>query len=610
MVTLLALVSLAYLPALHGEFLWDDDTHISANDTLRTLHGLWQIWFQPGATCQYYPLTFSVFWLEFHLWGLDTLGYHLVNLLLHSAATILLWQVLRCLKLRGAWLAAALFALHPICVMSAAWMTETKNTLSATLALCSAWAYLRAAGLGVYGEFQVSSFKFQGERASNGESRFDWRFYLLSLAFYQLAMFSKTAVSYLPVTLLLVAWWQGRRLNWRTVWPVLPMFAIAVAMGLLTIHVEQSPLGGATGERFHETLLQKMLISGRSFWFYLERLFIPTPSPFIYERWDVDAHVWWQWLFPAAMVALLAGVWLLRKRIGRGVFVALAHFYVSTSMLILIVVLYFTNFSFVSDHWQYFGCMSVLALVAEGIARGLEMAKISRWQPAIGGALLLGLGALTWHQAGFYRDPGTLWRHSLAKNPSSWLGQNNLGALLASQENYADSLPYLREALQLNPRYVAAMNNLGISLAHLGDWDGAARQYRAALQIDPSLFGTAMNLGNVLDRQGKAAEALDCFRQAAALEPAQTEPLRRQALDLLALKRIPEAVTVCRQALRIEPDNAALHFHLGMALEAQENLSAATAEYRETLRLQPQHEEARQRLRALSVPTAIPVTPN
>ncbi len=400
-----------YLPAWHGAFVWDDDDHISTNVTLRSVHGLWQIWFQPGANVQYYPLTFSVFWLEFHLWGLNTLGYHLVNLLLHGTAAILLWQVLERLKLRGARLAAALFALHPVCVMSVAWMTETKNTLSATLALCAGWAYLRAAGLGVYekGKFQVSSFKFQGgggaEREREG-TRIDWRYYALSLAFFQLAMFSKTAVSYLPVTLLLVTWWCGRKLNWQAVWPVLPMFAIAAGMGLLTMQVERSPLGGATGKRFSETFLQKVLISGRSFWFYLERLFIPTPSPFIYERWNVDAGVGWQWIFPAATVGLLAGAWLLRKRIGRGMFAALGHFYVSTALLILILVLYFTNFSFVSDHWQYFGCMSVFALVAEGIVRGLAAAKISRWAPVICAVLLLGLGTLTWRQAGMYRDPG------------------------------------------------------------------------------------------------------------------------------------------------------------------------------------------------------------
>ena len=142
----------AYWPAMHGGFVWDDDAHISENNTLRSLHGLWEIWFKPGATCQYYPLSFTGFWIGYQLWGLNPLGYHLLNVLLHIVVAVLLWQVLARLNVRGAWLAGALFALHPVCVMSVAWMTELKNTLSAALALGAGWAYLRFAGLGVYGQ--------------------------------------------------------------------------------------------------------------------------------------------------------------------------------------------------------------------------------------------------------------------------------------------------------------------------------------------------------------------------------------------------------------------------------------------------------------------------
>jgi len=144
---LVAAVLLAYLPALHGGFLWDDDTHISDNAALRSSAGLFDIWFKPGATCQYYPLTFSAWWAGYQLWGLNPLGYHLVNVLMHGLVSVLLWQFLKRLNGRGAFLAAAIFALHPVCVMSVAWMTELKNTLSAALALGAALAYVRFAGL-------------------------------------------------------------------------------------------------------------------------------------------------------------------------------------------------------------------------------------------------------------------------------------------------------------------------------------------------------------------------------------------------------------------------------------------------------------------------------
>jgi hypothetical protein len=166
-----------YWPALHGGFVWDDDDYISANKTLRSLHGLWEIWFKPGATCQYYPLTFTGFWIGYQLWGLNPLGYHLLNVLLHALVSVLLWQVLARLKARGAWLAGALFALHPVCVMSVAWMTELKNTLSASLALGAGWAYLRFAGLGVYereGEANIEHQRSAARVAAGGFTRWPW----------------------------------------------------------------------------------------------------------------------------------------------------------------------------------------------------------------------------------------------------------------------------------------------------------------------------------------------------------------------------------------------------------------------------------------------------
>ena len=148
-VLLIVVTLLAYWPALHGDFLFDDTVHISDDPAVTAPGGLWDIWFKPGATPQYYPLTFTVFWLGYRLWGLHTVGYHLLNVMFHGAAAILLWQFLQRLKVRGAWLGGANFELKPICVMSLAWMTELKNTLSATLALGAAWVYLIAMRVGV-----------------------------------------------------------------------------------------------------------------------------------------------------------------------------------------------------------------------------------------------------------------------------------------------------------------------------------------------------------------------------------------------------------------------------------------------------------------------------
>ena len=330
-------ICVAYFPAMHGGFVWDDDIHISANPALRSLDGLRDIWLKPGATFQYYPLTFTGFWLGYHLWGLNPLGYHLLTLLFHGSASLLLWQVLARLNVRGAWLAGAIFALHPVNVMSVAWITELKNTLSATLALGSAWAFFNFARLGTCS----TTHKAACHAGSNTQVQkaSDWPWYAAAMTLFLLAMLAKTAVSFLPVSLLLITWWQRRRLGWREVWPVLPMLGLVVLLGTITTCIERQ---GELGDQLTMGFLDRVLISGRSFWFYLGKLLFPHPLTATYGRWTVNVHDGWQYVYPAATIVLLFGLWWWRGRLGRGILVSFLHFYVCTSLLILIVVPDFT----------------------------------------------------------------------------------------------------------------------------------------------------------------------------------------------------------------------------------------------------------------------------
>src|ERR1043166_401610 len=191
---LVFLVAAAYFPALWGEFIWDDDYNIIKSKPLRSMAGLWRIWFEPGATQQYYPLTHSSFWLDYHLWGLHPLAYHAENVLLHALGAVLVWRVLKRLEVTGAWLGAALFALHPVCVESVAWITERKNTLCVVFFLASILSaieyWLPGAALSV---------RKNGETRGKQEPSFGPRkFYWLALFLYMFALWSKTATVGLP----------------------------------------------------------------------------------------------------------------------------------------------------------------------------------------------------------------------------------------------------------------------------------------------------------------------------------------------------------------------------------------------------------------------------
>ena len=271
----------AYWPALMGGFVWDDDGHVTRPE-LRPLHGLWRIWTEPGATQQYYPVLHSAFWAEQRLWGDSALGYHLVNVLLHLLGCLLLYKVLRRLAVPGALLAATVFALHPVCVESVAWISEQKNTLSTVFYLGAALAYL---------DFD--------DRRLRGR-------YALATALFVLALLSKSVTASLPAALLVVFWWKRGSLAWkRDVRALVPWFSLSAVAAAVTPWVE-SRYVGASSSAYPLGPVERLLVAGRAAWFYLGKIVWPADLVFIYPRWTVDVHTAWQIAFPLAAAAALA----------------------------------------------------------------------------------------------------------------------------------------------------------------------------------------------------------------------------------------------------------------------------------------------------------------
>ena len=358
---------IAYYPAWHGAPLWDDDAHLTRVD-LRSLTGLWRIWFDVGATQQYYPVAHSAFWLFHALWGDDTLGYHLVNIVLHATSAYLVAVILRRLAIPGAALAALIFALHPVHVESVAWITELKNTLSGVCYLGAVLTYLR--------------FDSTRER----------RFYVVTLALFVLALLSKSVTASLPAALLVVFWWQRGRIRWQEdVRPLLPLFGLGLASGLFTAWVERSQIG-ADGPQFQFSLIERTLIAGRAVWFYLGKLVWPDPLIFSYSRWHVSQAVWWQYLFPIALAALFGGLWLIRNRT-RAPLAAMLFFAGTLFPALGFVNVYPFIYSFVADHFQYLASLGVITLFAAGVTTFVAR-RVARPDTALAAvALVIGLPA-------------------------------------------------------------------------------------------------------------------------------------------------------------------------------------------------------------------------
>ncbi len=579
----------AYVPAMRAGFIWDDDDNVTESEVLRSADGLRRIWLEPGATQQYYPLVHTSFWLEYRLWHLNPLGHHVVNVVLHAANAVLVWAVLRRLRVPGAWFAAAVFALHPVHVESVAWITERKNVLSGFFYLLAVLAYLRFAGVGA-----------AGERPARG-----WGGYPTAFLLFLCAVFSKTVTCSLPAAMILLLWWKHDRLSWRDIPPLLPMFLIGAALALLTGWVEANHVG-AQGRDFNLYWADRVLVAGRAVWFYVGKLLWPTGLMAIYPRWAIDPRGWWEWLYPAAVLGAAAGLWFLRGRIGKAPLVSVLFFVGTLVPTLGFADLYFMRYTFVADHWQYLPSLGLISLFVAMMA-----AAFDRLAPALrggGGAghspsggllamrcsmavILTVLGGLTWRQARVYRNSETLWRDALAKNPAAWMAHNNLAMILTDRGELEAALEHLATALRLSPHTPEAHQNMGRALLRQGKVDGAIGEFRAALDLAPEFAAAHHGLAAALVKKGRIDEAIEHYRQALRSRPALAEARNELASLLIDQGRLDEAIGHLRLAVRLKKDLADAHSNLGRALAGRGKTEEAIAEFAEAARLEPERAE-------------------
>ena len=565
---LLVATLLAYAPAWHAGFIWDDNGHVTRPD-LRSLHGLWRIWAEPGATQQYYPFLHSAFWLEHRLWGDSPLGYHLANIAMHAAAAFLLFRVLRALALPGAWLGASAFALHPVCVESVAWVSEQKNTLSAVFYMAAALAYLR---------FD------RGRRAP-------W--YALATALFLLALATKTVTATLPAALLVVVWWKRGRLSWRAdALPLLPWLLMGAAAGVLTAWVERN-LIGATGTPYGLGPAARFLLAGRALWFYLGKVAWPARLTFVYPRWTVDAGAAWQYLYPAAAAAALAGLFWLRRR-SRGPLAA-ALLYAGTLLPALGFVDVFPFvYSYVADHFQYVAAAAAISAGAAALTSAAARLPGS-WRPvaaAAGASALAALAFLTWRQCSAYADAETLWRTTIARNPRCWMAYENLGGVLMEAGRLDEAADQFRRALEAKPDDDGAMNELGVALLQEGRSEEAIAQFRRALLVAPRRAETHINIGVALLGAGRPDEAAAHLATALEIEPGNAKAHKNLALAFMRRSQWHGAAEQLARAAEAEPGNAETLNNLGLALVRDGRPGPAISQFRRAVEISPGFAEA------------------
>ena len=519
-----------YSPTFDGDWLWDDDYLLTNNEVVQAPDGLGKLWFAP-ATADYLPLTMSALWLQWRFFGLDSTGYHIVSILLHALASCLLWALLNQMRIRCAWMAGLLFAAHPLCVESVAWISELKNTLSLPLFLGAAWSIVR--------------FEQGGGR----------RFYFAALGLFLAAMLGKSSVVMFPFVMLLHAWWLRGGISRRDILLSAPFFLISLLLGLVTLHFQLSraiggepiPIGGFDS---------RLAIAGMAVLFYLSKIFWPVMLLPIYPQWKANPPEYHQFLPWLAILGAVTFFWFHRKTWGRHALMGFGFYFITLLPVLGFVSMSYMRVGWVADHFLY---IPMIGIVAWTTAAGAEL--FARAKPA-GKQLLFsmatmtvgGLAILSHTYADVWENEDKLWSYTLRHNWECWQAHNRIGAREFNRGSVDIALLHFREAVRLRPDLAETRNNLGSGILATKDTKTAIQEFREALRLSPTIVAIQSNLARALWLDGQFQEATKLYANLVERFPGNPTFLCNLGVSLYNEGKIKESIACFEQALRINPN--------------------------------------------------------
>ena len=519
-----------YSPVYDGEWLWDDDYLLTDNATVQSPDGFWKLWFAP-ATADYFPLTMSALWLMWRFFGMDSTGYHIVSILLHALGSCMVWVLLARMRLRGAWLAGFLFAIHPVAVESVAWIAELKNTVSLPLFLAAAFFWVRFDDLRKRGD------------------------YTLALVFFILAMLGKSSPVMFPVAMLLHACWRRGRIGWQDIALAAPFFLVSLVLGLVTLNFQHSraigdepiPIGGFDS---------RLAIAGMAVLFYLSKIFWPALLLPIYPQWDANPPQPAQFLAWPVIAAAAGIFWMKRKTWGANALMAFGFYFLMLLPVLGFVPMSYMRVGWVADHFIYIPMIGPLAFVAAAGTRAFELAAAAVKPLLLGAAaaICFALATLSYNYAAIWQNEESMWTHTLEHNFDCWQAHNRLGARKFNRGEVDPALAHFREAVRLRPDLAETQNNLGSAVLAKKDTKGAIRHFREAMRLSPDIIAIQSNLANALVLDGNFAEARDLYASLVERFPANATFQCNLGVTLYRTGSTREAIDAFHRTLAIDPN--------------------------------------------------------
>lgn len=572
---ILVLGTLAVAPALGGTWLWDDDQQVTENMALRSVSGLWKIWFASMEN-DYFPLKSSVLWGLWHLWGPLPMGYRLFSLSCHLVSALLIWKLFTRINLKWGWLGGLLFVVHPLTVESVAWISEIKNTLSLPFLLMAMLLYI---------DYDDSR---RGRRLAG------------SLLSFLAAMLCKSSVVMFPGVLLLYSWWKHGRISRRDFLLAVPFATISLVLGIVTIWFQNArAIGGSSIPELG--LVARLAGAGTNTWFYLGKFLFPLDLSPIYPQWEIDPPSVWQLLSLPLLGMLFWWCWKMRTGWGRHAILGLGFFLLNILPVLGLLNMSFMNFSWVSDHFVYLPMIGLIGLgvaMAETVSCRLPPSWRMIEYFTLGGLIFV-LLALSSSHATIFRDKTTMWTATLRANPKAYAAHNDLGAVYLKEGRLSEALAEIEEALRIRPEHARARINLGRVLTEAGRLEEALAEFREALRLEPRMVVARHNIGHVFLLQKKYAEADREFRFVISRDPYCAAAHSNLGIILALDGSTAQASEAFRTAISIDPTNDEAHRNLGVVLAQEGHSDGAREEFQKALKINPRNAGAEEGLRIL-----------
>ncbi|MGE3682858.1 MAG: tetratricopeptide repeat protein [Bdellovibrionales bacterium] len=574
-------ILVAFYPALGGGFIWDDFTYLIQSELVRAPDGLRRIWLtQEGV--DFWPLSYSLFFLEWRIWGENPLGYHGVNLLLHFLNSLLIWRILVRLGFRFAFLSALLFAVHPLSVDAVAWIIQTKTTFASLLALLSIDLYL------VYRDRRRASIL------------------VASLLAFAGSLLAKTAFVMLPVGLVAFEFFartRDERVPWRSrLYAPLPFFALSSGIGTIALNwYPKLPLVEMSGRGF----LVKIADAAYLIFFYATKAVAPLALSFAYEDWK-DFELGSPLVLRGAALAgllILSGLALFYRH-SRQVRLSVAcgvGFAIMLFPVLGFIEIYFMRYSMASDHWQYpvyvLLLIPVVSIVGDLCRTFVRMSLVRVLAIAAVAALM----SLSFRHSRIYRSEEFVWKDVLIKYPNSSLAHNNLGLLMERQGKVEEARKHYEAVLSRDPNDVEANVNVGAYFVNKSQVERAIPHLQRALLRNPDSTDGTYNLGVAYFKLNQYTISIPYFEMAIKLNPRFLPARNNLGIALRRTGRLKEARLVFEEALNLDRTDGKLHFNYAGVLEELGHPDRAAVHYKEAARLLPGHPAAKQKLDSLTI---------